>query len=76
MKCITPIIFLPLIVACSTNADPGTSSQPLRVDTTSGPVVAEVDATVVSWRDIPYAQPPVGELRWRAPRPMESPSPL
>lgn len=73
MKCITPIIFLPLIVACSTNADPGTSSQPLRVDTTSGPVVAEVDATVVSWRDIPYAQPPVGELRWRAPRPMESP---
>ncbi|MFQ3236596.1 MAG: para-nitrobenzyl esterase [Paraglaciecola sp.] len=33
--------------------------------TTPGPVV--------SWFDIPYAQPPVGELRWRAPRPLNSP---
>ncbi|MDG1312041.1 MAG: carboxylesterase family protein [Porticoccaceae bacterium] len=31
-------------------------------------------ATVVSWFDIPYAQPPVGDLRWRAPRELESPT--
>ena len=27
---------------------------------------------IVSWFDIPYAQPPVGELRWKAPRTLQS----
>ena len=30
-------------------------------------------STVVNWLDIPYAQPPVGDLRWRAPRPLQIP---
>ncbi len=30
-------------------------------------------ANIVSWFDIPYAQPPVGELRWKAPRTLQSP---
>lgn len=42
-----------------------------------GPVVAvdtgalrgSVDGDVESWKGIPFAAPPVGELRWRAPRP-------
>jgi para-nitrobenzyl esterase len=29
--------------------------------------------SVVSWLDIPYAEPPVGDLRWRAPRALKSP---
>lgn len=28
---------------------------------------------IVAWSDIPYAQPPLGELRWRAPRPLIAP---
>lgn len=28
---------------------------------------------VVGWFDIPYAQPPLGDLRWRAPRPLLTP---
>ncbi|MFM7273240.1 MAG: carboxylesterase/lipase family protein, partial [Gammaproteobacteria bacterium] len=27
----------------------------------------------LAWFDIPYAEPPVGELRWRAPRPLHTP---
>lgn len=30
--------------------------------------------SVVNWIDIPYAQPPVGDLRWRAPRPLNTPN--
>ena len=33
-------------------------------------------AGVVSWFDIPYAQPPVGDLRWRAPRELNAPEQL
>jgi para-nitrobenzyl esterase len=35
----------------------------------AGPVSGQVDENgAISWRGIPYAQPPVGELRWKAPR--------
>ena len=33
-------------------------------------------AEVVSWFDIPYAQPPVGDLRWRATRDLVAPEQL
>ncbi|KWX56616.1 carboxylesterase/lipase family protein [Mycobacterium sp. NAZ190054] len=39
------------------------------VDTTNGPVRGVDDGTVKSWRAVRYAAAPVGELRWRAPRP-------
>ncbi|MFT5675705.1 MAG: para-nitrobenzyl esterase [Paraglaciecola sp.] len=29
--------------------------------------------SVINWFDIPYAQPPVGDLRWRAPRSLNTP---
>jgi para-nitrobenzyl esterase len=39
------------------------------VDTVYGPVRGIDDGTVKAWKGIRYAAPPVGELRWRAPRP-------
>jgi para-nitrobenzyl esterase len=35
----------------------------------AGPIKGQADANgALSWLGIPYAQPPVGELRWKAPR--------
>ena len=42
-----------------------------QVNTGSGITFGHVKDKVVNWDDIPYAQPPVGDLRWRAPRKLD-----
>src|SRR5262245_35751564 len=41
-----------------------------RVQTQAGPVEG-VDGRIKIFRGLPYARPPVGALRWKAPRPLE-----
>ena len=38
------------------------------IKTESGITDGKLKNKVIYWYDIPYAQPPVGELRWKAPR--------
>jgi para-nitrobenzyl esterase len=40
------------------------------VQTSSGAVVGSVSNGVASWKGVPFAAPPVGGLRWRAPQPV------
>ena len=41
------------------------------VETVAGPIRGTDDGRVMAWKGVRYAAPPVGELRWRAPKPIE-----
>lgn len=40
----------------------------LQVSTTKGEVLGHMEGNVRVWKGIPYAQPPVGDLRWQYPK--------
>lgn len=65
-----PIYFLLLILLFAyslTNANAQVLSEP--VITEQGLVRGELLTNTIVFRGIPYAQPPVGDLRWKAPQP-------
>ena len=43
------------------------------IQTSSGISKVVIKNKVLNWNDIPYAKPPVDDLRWRAPRPIHTP---
>jgi para-nitrobenzyl esterase len=66
--------------SCTWLEDYSNSSDPtniLPIATSSGVVQGQTSLSkgkkIVGWLDIPYAQPPVGKLRWRAPRALIAP---
>ena len=58
------------IGACVSTVQQGNS---LKIATSSGLSQGTLKKNIISWEDIPYAIPPVGDLRWKAPRPLVSP---
>lgn len=60
------LLLCPCLAAAASGAD--------QVRTTEGVVQAAADSTpaVRMFKGIPYAQPPTGELRWKAPQPARS----
>src|SRR6056300_1052092 len=64
------ILYLFIIGSCMNPIQQGIS---LTVTTSSGVTEGVITRNVITWEDIPYALPPEGDLRWRAPRPLVSP---
>ena len=44
----------------------------VKVETSSGIVEGYKKDRVIYWDDIPYAKPPIGQLRWKAPRAIDN----
>ena len=45
----------------------GDSADPLKVTCNNGVMLGQEENGVVSYKGVPYAEPPVGDLRWKAP---------
>ena len=67
------IIFSCLLILGSC-LSPIQENNPLSIATTSGVAQGTLKQSVISWEDIPYAIPPEGDLRWKAPRPFIAPN--
>ena len=57
------------VAACLILAGGFAAAEPVRVSTGLVEGVPSADASVTVFRGIPFAAPPVGDLRWRAPAP-------
>ncbi len=66
------IIFFTLSVLGSCMS-PIQQTNSLTIHTSSGITQGTLKKNVIFWEDIPYAIPPVGDLRWKAPRSLNTP---
>ena len=63
MKIALSLIFITFIISASADS--------LEVLTSSGTTEGYIKKGAIHWDDIPYAKPPIGNLRWKAPRKIE-----
>ena len=65
--CVSCVLLAAVLAGCGSSSDSGVGARALVVETGSGPVEGFEEDGVFSYRGIPYAAPPVGDLRWKPP---------
>ncbi len=66
------VLLLGLPVSFAGNLQAEAPTTDVVAQTDKGAVRGQAKATYTQWLGIPYAAPPVGPLRWRAPQPVDS----
>ena len=62
-----------MLTVCALLMAIGSMGQPLvKTHVETGDIEGIVDGTLAVYKAIPYAAPPVGDLRWRAPQPAKA----
>jgi len=64
-----PLLVCLALFACALPAPAATPDPATLIETLSGPVAGTTERGVRVYRGIPFAAPPVGDLRWKAPEP-------
>ena len=67
-----PLICAIFILAFSEKAFSDVEYDKDYIITSSGKISPQKEQGIILWEDIPFALPPVGELRWKAPRSIEN----
>jgi para-nitrobenzyl esterase len=69
----SPGLILALILILGLNSMNCTAEELTLRNPVAGPISGQIDENgALSWRGIPYAKPPVGALRWKAPRSLKA----
>jgi para-nitrobenzyl esterase len=61
---------LALLICTTLSAQPPPVARPIQIESGKLLGVLTPDQKVIAYKGIPYAQPPIGDLRWRAPQPI------
>ncbi|WP_139620719.1 carboxylesterase family protein [Klebsiella quasipneumoniae] len=68
-------LFISMLIAvlpfCSSVKDALAANDPTLITTVNGPIKGTEEGDLLAWRGLPYAKPPVGNLRWMPPQPPE-----
>ena len=68
MRCLSA--FLALLLTSLVVVQASAQSSGVHATPPAGPVLGKLEDGLTVWQGLPYAQPPVGSLRWHAPQPM------